>query len=122
MKECIVIQPMRQFGFRALFAAISVSSFTANPGQVVINEIWNGSTVTDEYVEFYNTTASPVDLSAWTFMRCTNNQAAPGTTLYTFPGSGGSNTTVIPAHGYYVIGDAPIGVTTNGNYTNAISS
>lgn len=88
------------FGLFALLAvwvgysSVSHSSvvLAASPGDVVINEImYNPSTgnQNDEFLELHNTTASPIDISDWSFTQ--------GITL-TF-GSG----TTIAANGYLVI-------------------
>lgn len=98
----------------ALGIALGTVAASAN-AQIVINEIWNGSG-TDEYVEFYNTSASSVDVSNWTLVRRTNAGTSDGT-VFTFPAA-----TSIAAGGYYVIADSGAGVTANASYTNVIST
>lgn len=62
-------------------------------GSVVINEVaWAGHSgyTSDEWIELYNTTGAPIDLSGWTL------SAADGSPNLTLSG-------VIPAYGYYLI-------------------
>jgi predicted extracellular nuclease len=96
--------------------AIAAAFSSVGQAQVVINEIWNGSS-TDEYVEFYNTSASSVDVSGWTLVRRTNTASSDSSTIYTFPAS-----TSIASHAYYTIADSGAGITADGSYTNVIST
>lgn len=77
----------------AIFSAAKVDNTAAGtPGSVIINELmYNPGTGNqlDEYLELYNTTGSPIDISGWSF--------SDGVVL-TFPAS-----TVIPANGYMVV-------------------
>jgi hypothetical protein len=73
-----------------LFAA---PAFTASPRAVVVSEIaWMGTTVSyaDEWIELYNNTGSPIDLTGWTLA------AADGTPTISLSGS-------IPAGGYFLL-------------------
>ncbi|MCK5223538.1 Ig-like domain-containing protein, partial [Candidatus Calescamantes bacterium] len=66
---------------------------------VVINEIaWDGTigSGTDEWIEFYNTTGSDIDIANWSIYG-----ADTGVTL-NFSVADGESTTVIPAGGYLV--------------------
>lgn len=75
-----------------LFSAMPSVVSASSPGDVVINELmYNPGTGNqlDEFLELYNTTGSPVDISGWSF--------TSGIVL-TFPP--GTN---IPANGYMVI-------------------
>lgn len=68
-------------------------------GDVVINEIaWMGTqaSTSDEWIELYNTTASPIDIASWSIYGadtgvCLNFSAADGHTTW-----------IIPAHGYLI--------------------
>lgn len=65
-------------------------------GQVVMNEIaWMGTATSsnDEWIELYNTTASPVDLSGWTLKSLTGSTPDPQITL----------TGVIGPFGFYLL-------------------
>lgn len=79
-----------------LFATIlSPSTSAASPNDVIINEIQynpNTGNQNDEFLELYNTTASPIDLGGWRF--------SAGITLNTTTFTAG---TIIPAHGYLVV-------------------
>jgi hypothetical protein len=98
-------------------AALALASLTMTAtAQVVINEIWNGGT-TDEYIEFYNKGAAPVDMSNWTLVRRTNAATVDSSTVHTFAVGA-----TIPAGGYYVIADTGAGITANATYTNVIST
>ena len=76
------------------------------------------STSEDEFIEFYNDSNSPIDLSGFTLYDEDNIGSL--TPRHTFP-----NGTVIPAHGVYVLfgggapagdfGNAQVGVSTTGN-------
>ncbi|MGC9024294.1 MAG: lamin tail domain-containing protein [Chloroflexia bacterium] len=62
-------------------------------GDVVINEVaWMGTAydANDEWIELYNNTAAPIDLTGWTL------RAADGTPNITLVGT-------IPAHGYFLL-------------------
>ncbi len=74
----------------------------AAPGSVVINEVaWAGSadSSNDEWIELYNTTSSPIDLSGWTL-------EDDGTPLSSLSGT-------IPANGYFLIEDSETVVNPN---------
>lgn len=77
---------------------------------VVINEILaapggfdtdmdGSSTNEDEFVELFNTTGSPVDISGWTLQ----TDSVGGGTVFTFPGALNSGTTFISAGGKVVV-------------------
>lgn len=103
----------------ALAASMALAMASTANAQIVINEFWNGSG-TDEWVEFYNTTAAPVDVSGWQFARRTNAGTSDAI-LYTFPAA-----TTIPAGGYYVIADsgsdASVLAIADDSFGNAIST
>lgn len=91
-------------GLLAIFVGLTVVAFSKQPSQVmsaiadhvVISEIQTiGDFARDEFVELYNPTDNPVDLSGWRLSRLS---------------SGGSETNLvasmagtIPAHGYFLI-------------------
>jgi PKD repeat protein len=90
-------------------AAQQDSAAAATPGQVVINELMYNPLSgldTDEFLELANTTASPVDMSGWTFAGVTATLPAGAT---------------IPANGFYVLApDAARFGTVYGGTPNAI--
>jgi len=81
---------------------------------LVINEVEydeNGPTAdSTEFIELYNSGGTPIDASAYTVRLY--NGATDGIgdvyTTVTLPGAAGSLTTVIPAGGFYVIGDTAL--------------
>jgi Lamin Tail Domain len=98
-----------------LLALATLASFAPQgPGPslapVVINEFSNDDAGTDnvEFVELWNRTAAPVDISGWTLNgeEGTNGQPANGT--FTFPGAPGSNTTLINPGQYVVVGQVAV--------------
>ena len=86
--------------FLSLFLLITmISIYSANPGDVVINEIaWDGTTAssTDEWIEFYNTTDTDIDISGWSIY------GADTGNIINFSDADGSVNTVVPAHGYLI--------------------
>ena len=78
-----------------------LSAFAASAGDIVINEVsWGGtSSTSDEWIEFYNTTASDIDISGWSIYG-----ADTGVCL-NFSAADGSVTTTVPAGGYLVYGN-----------------
>lgn len=93
-------------------------------GAVVINEInWAGSysnaTVSDaddEFLELYNTTSSPINISNWRFA-CTSDGGATVRSYFFFPAGA-----VIPANGYFTVASKNSGAFPNAAYyTSALS-
>lgn len=86
-----------------MFAMLGVAPVeAAAPGSVVINEVaWAGSadSANDEWIELYNTTGLPVNLSGWTI-------EDDGVPAYTLSGT-------IPANGYFLIEDSEVAVNPN---------
>jgi len=79
--------------------SFAVQSLAVCPGDVVINEIaWMGTVAnsSDEWIEFYNNTDSPIDISNWSIFG-----ADTGTCL-NFSAADGSSSTVIPPHGFLI--------------------
>ncbi|MCU0867238.1 MAG: lamin tail domain-containing protein [Planctomycetes bacterium] len=98
-----------------LLAIAALASFAPQgPGPslapVVINEFSNDDAGTDnvEFIELWNRTAAPVDISGWTLNgeEGTNGQPANGT--FTFPGAPGSLTTLINPGQYVVVGQTAV--------------
>ena len=99
-----------------------------NPGEVLINEFrFHGSAgPADEFVELYNNTDAPYDISGYTLYAL--NSGGAQTLVFSIPGALGSNTTVMPARSHYLIANnAPVGgfsMTTesapDGNYAGDI--
>jgi hypothetical protein len=86
----------------SLFSIGGEFAYAASPGSVVINEVaWAGSadSSSDEWIELYNPTSQPVDLSGWTLVD-------DGSTIIDLSGA-------IPAKGYYLIEDAETAVNPN---------
>jgi len=82
-----------------LFLLVPFFSYAASSGYVVINEVsWMGTVASssDEWIEFYNNTDSPVDIADWSIYG-----ADTGVCL-NFSDADGSVTTTIPANGYLI--------------------
>lgn len=75
--------------------------------QVVINEFQYDDSSTDdrEYVELYNASSGPVDISGWV-LEALDHSVPDNNPDYTIPGLPESGTTILPAGGYYVLGSA----------------
>lgn len=81
-------------------------------GQIVINEVMKeertagGGTLanTREFIELYNAGNAPVDLNNWSLV----TYDIAGNTPESFYTITGAASTIIPAHGYYVIGDSGV--------------
>jgi hypothetical protein len=83
-----------------VLAVLSTVALAASPGDVVINEVWvNDPHYFDgaEYVELYNTTASPIDLAGWVLSGVEYDQIC-GEHHHQIPSG-----ITIGAHGYIVI-------------------
>lgn len=101
--------------FSLLFYSIPVTNMpvvkAASPGSVVINEIaWMGSadSTSDEWIELYNTTLSPIDLTGWTI-------DDDGSSIYAITSG------TIPANGYFLIEDSEISTSTMADIVIPIS-
>ncbi|MCU0867337.1 MAG: lamin tail domain-containing protein [Planctomycetes bacterium] len=73
---------------------------------VVINEYSNDDSGTDnlDFVELFNRTAAPVDISGWTLNGEEGTSGGAANGVFTFPGAPGSLTTVINPGQYIVVG------------------
>lgn len=71
----------------------------ATVGQVLISEFRfrGASGATDEFVELYNNTDASADISGFTI------QTVTAGIVFTVPGALGSNTTIIPARGHFLV-------------------
>jgi hypothetical protein len=94
-----------------------VSAACANPGDIIITEIMQNPAINSdpagEYIEVYNTTGSPIDMSGWIIKD--DVTAAESHTIVSL---------IVPANGYAVIGNVATpngGVTMNYTYGNDIS-
>lgn len=83
----------------AVFSPQGPGSSTA---PVVINEVCYDDTGTDdkEFLELYNRSGAPIDISGWTLA---GSDPTAANTIYTIPAS-----TILPAGGYWVIGLATV--------------
>jgi hypothetical protein len=83
----------------------TASERVRNVQPVKINEVRFGgsSNSTDQFIELYNASGSPVDISRW-FLVCTPSEWAP-MTLATIPEG-----TSLAAHGFYVLGLSNFGL------------
>ena len=111
---------MHRFGACSAFLSLLViavsagSLLAASPGEVVINEIFpNAASYYDasEYIEIYNKTDSPIDISGW----CLSGTEYDGYCWHDedlvngYPAGYGEHSqefpagTIIPAHGYIVV-------------------
>lgn len=92
------------FVFSLVFGTFDLSTvLAASPGEVVINEIaWAGSvdSSSDEWIELYNTTGAPIDLTGWSI------DDDNGSSVYALSGT-------IEAYGYYLIEDSEAAVNPN---------
>ena len=82
-----------------LSSLLFITSWAAAQGDVIINEIaWMGTqeNTSHEWIELYNTTAFPIDISEWSIYG-----ADTGICL-NFSVADGHVTWIIPAHGYLV--------------------
>lgn len=71
---------------------------TPPPSPLLISEFrFHGTGATDEFTELYNNTNGPLDISGYTLHSVTAGL------VHTVPGALGSNTTVMPARGHYLI-------------------
>jgi hypothetical protein len=84
----------------AILSLLSVLAAPQNPGDVVINELSYDDSGTDdfEYVELYNKTNNPIDVSGWVLQGDDSN--GPNLAFTINPG------TIIPANGFFVIGSS----------------
>ena len=82
-----------------LLLALAAPQGQANP-RVVINELQYDDNSTDDYefLELFNRSANPVDISGW-YVEITDNGAPAGT--FTVPAA-----TILPPAGYWVMGSA----------------
>ncbi len=98
-----------------LLTIASLLAFTPQgPGPstapVVINEYSNDDSGTDnlDFVELFNRSAAPVDISGWTLNGEEGTLAGAANGVFTFPGAAGSLTTVINPGQYVVVGLAAV--------------
>ncbi|MBI4159668.1 lamin tail domain-containing protein [Candidatus Wolfebacteria bacterium] len=86
-------------------SSLTVASPPGRATRIVISEILfdaAGSDEGKEFIELYNPTAQPVNISSWS-MRMPDAGATTTTSLVTI-GSKPEDATVIPAHGFFLIG------------------
>lgn len=85
-------------GFMFLFVIHRPAVHATVANHVVISEVQVGTTedADDEFIELYNPTASPIDLTGWRLSRYTQNNTTPANLVTTMSGT-------IPAHGFYLI-------------------
>lgn len=92
MKRCLV--------FLLLVLGLSGGAWSANPGDVVINEVYCNTADTydgSEFIELYNTTPDSIDLTGWVITSIEYDQIC-GEHHHELPAGSG-----IPGHGYFVI-------------------
>lgn len=102
MKQKLIAKILTGVLLLSLFSIGGGVVYAASPGSVVINEVaWAGSadSSSDEWIELYNPTSQPADLSGWTLVD-------DGSTVIDLSG-------VVPAKGYYLIEDAETVVNPN---------
>jgi hypothetical protein len=109
-------------GIPLLISAIAIyfnwshNASAAQATHVVISEIQiEGSTSTDEFVELYNPTSSPVDLTNWVLYRKTQSGTSE-TPVATLSGQ-------IPANGFYLLANTNFdgGVSVDKSYSENIA-
>jgi hypothetical protein len=89
-------------------------------GAVLINELLVNPSGTDsgqEWVELYNPGATDITLTGWAFQRGKNTSSSSMKTRHTFGASA-----VIPAGGYYILGDTALTSPTPDEVTTTASS
>ncbi len=102
----------------AVSVVASNTGDTSAAGAVVINEInWAGSysnasttDSNDEFLELYNTTASPINISSWKFA-CTTDGGTTVSSYLQMPSGA-----VIPAGGYFTVAAKNTGAFPNATY------
>lgn len=97
-----------RYYIRSLFFALILFGRIVHAEQppVIFNEIlWMGSSISsaDEWIELRNTTEQDIDLSGWVITRKANGAQVP---MVTIPSG-----KTIPAKGYFVISNYPVGDT-----------
>jgi hypothetical protein len=72
---------------------------------------------TDEFIEFFNPTMNPIDISGWGIMPSDQNRRMPPTPIYIFPSS--PDHTILQSGQHYLVANTGFGgsVTPNGTYT-----
>lgn len=83
----------------SFFLTFRLERTHAVTSSVVINEIaWMGTSASssDEWLEFYNTASSPIDISNWSIYGADTGK------VLNFSAADGETTTVIPANGYLI--------------------
>ena len=102
---------MKMWNWSSRFAtalALSVAVGANASGALLINEFQydDGGTDDREYVELYNSGPNPVDISGYSVgTRDSGGVGASASAPVVIPGALGSGTTLIPAGGFYVIGN-----------------
>lgn len=98
-----------------LLTLATLAAFTPQgPGPslapVVINEFSNDDAGADnvEFVELWNRTGTPIDISGWTLNGEEGTNASPANGTFTFPGAPGSLTTLINPGQYVVVGQVAV--------------
>src|SRR5829696_349246 len=84
----------------SLLLVLFVLSYSLH-AQVVINEVYGGggnanAPYTNDFVELYNKSASPVTMTAWSIQYTSANGTTWGSNKVTFSGT-------IPANGYFLV-------------------
>ncbi len=80
--------------FAFLLHSKNVSAASAH---IVISQVQvSGTTANDEFVELYNPTSNPVDLTGWRLRRESSSGGSPSNLVSAMSG-------IIPAHGYFLI-------------------
>ena len=90
--------------------ALSVAVVANASGALLINEFQYDDASTDdrEYVELYKSGPNPVDISGYSVGTRDTAVGSGASAPVVIPGALGSSTTVIPAGGYYVIGNTGV--------------
>ena len=104
------MKALRTFCMLNMIVVLAVV-FAANPGDVVINEIaWMGTEASssDEWMELYNTTDSPIDISTWSIYGADTGE------ILNFSEADGSTSTTIPVNGYLIYANSETSVKNSG--------
>lgn len=90
------------FSLTFLFLAVVLTSHKLTSAQVVINEVYGGggntgATFNQDFVELYNNSSSPVNLTGWSIQYTSATGSSWGSNKLNLSGT-------IPANGYFLIG------------------
>jgi hypothetical protein len=114
LAERLVITAFSSFIVLSLFSLIKTRVAYSATTHLVISEVQfagdNGAN--DEFIEIYNPTNNPVDISTWSIQRKTATES-PSFTKKNF-----TSPAIVPAHGYYLIAHTSYNGTVSADMTH----